>query len=271
VNKQIKTKNGAVVSRGIEWCDYTWNPVVGCLHGCRWTMPNGKTAICYAEAQVEGSRLKPIYSDGFETAYWMPDRLNQPAKAKAPSKIFVGSMADVLGAWVPEDQIRAILETAECNPQHTFIFLTKNIRRALNFRWPKNCWVGVSTPPDEMFGKPLTRKQQTRMLSVAIAFLTDLKIAGMTTWLSAEPLSWDISGLLEMELPRAGLGMRSAIDWCVIGAASDNGRNYPPDAATFERTRDILSGLGVKLFYKGNLRSLPEAAAGWKEDFPDAR
>jgi len=21
---------------GIEWCDYTWNPVTGCMHGCKY-------------------------------------------------------------------------------------------------------------------------------------------------------------------------------------------------------------------------------------------
>lgn len=27
----------------IEWCDSTWNPVTGCLHGCEY---------CYARKQV---------------------------------------------------------------------------------------------------------------------------------------------------------------------------------------------------------------------------
>lgn len=32
MNKQDKG-NGR---RGIEWTEYTWNPVGGCQHGCRW-------------------------------------------------------------------------------------------------------------------------------------------------------------------------------------------------------------------------------------------
>ena len=45
MNKQDKG-NG---KRGIEWTDYTWNPVGGCRHGCRWEMPDGAIALCCFE------------------------------------------------------------------------------------------------------------------------------------------------------------------------------------------------------------------------------
>lgn len=31
-------------NRGIEWCDYTNNPIGGCLHGCKWDMPEYSAA-----------------------------------------------------------------------------------------------------------------------------------------------------------------------------------------------------------------------------------
>ena len=48
LNKQGKGK--------IEWTDFTWNPVGGCRHACRWKMPDGTIARCYAESFVEQNR-----------------------------------------------------------------------------------------------------------------------------------------------------------------------------------------------------------------------
>lgn len=36
MNKQYTSP----AKRGIEWTDYTWNPVGGCQHKCRWQMPD---------------------------------------------------------------------------------------------------------------------------------------------------------------------------------------------------------------------------------------
>lgn len=65
MNKQ-KTAKG----RGIEWTDYTWNPVRGCQHGCRWTMPDGTIAKCYSVGRgrttMGGNRC------GVERAQYLP-------------------------------------------------------------------------------------------------------------------------------------------------------------------------------------------------------
>lgn len=147
MNKQ-KTSKG----RGIEWCDYTWNPIAGCYHGCRWEMPDGTIAVCYAETTSERFRNDKVYPEGFEHYYWHPERLKKPSTITTPSKIFVGSMADVFGNWVPEEHILAVLEVAKNNPQHTFQFLTKNPSRVTKFigHIPSNAWIGASTPPGFM-------------------------------------------------------------------------------------------------------------------------
>ena len=36
----------------IDWCDSTWNPVTGCLHGCEY---------CYARRIAERFRARQIY------------------------------------------------------------------------------------------------------------------------------------------------------------------------------------------------------------------
>lgn len=251
----------------IEWTrvygrkGYTWNPIAGCKHACSWTMPDGVVANCYAEDVAENGMAKHAYPHGFEHHYWKPQLLDEPLKVREPAGIFVGSMADVFGTWVAEEQIRQVLDVARQAPQHTFIFLTKNAPRLLKFEYPSNCWIGASMPPDFMFGKPMDRYRQIRMLTRTMDVLKALRTRGTTTWLSAEPLSWHISSWL----------IPAALDWCVIGAASTGRKYHAPRATVFTATVKQLDKLGVPVFYKGNLRVLPEAVNDWREGFPQQR
>jgi len=261
MNKQFKIVDGKKVNSKIEWCDYTWNPVQGCFHACQWTMPDGSVANCYAEDVAERGVASANYPEGFEYHYWKPERLIAPAKVKEPSKIFVGSMADVFGHWVPDEQIYAILDVPQTKAQHhTYQFLTKNPKRYLShFDFTHNCWMGVSTPPDFMWNKPLSIPQKERMLRVTLETFDQMDDEPLT-WLSAEPLSWDIVPILE-DHPYA-------FDWIVIGAASNGKQYYPPDAWHVDKLVDYCDNLGISVFFKGNLKSLPWARENWREDFP---
>lgn len=134
----IKTK--------IETCDYTWSPVTGCWGpGGTAEKPN-RCAYCYAKRIAMRFVPGDFYEgyDPFEPAFH-PDRLSQPAKAKKPSKIFVCSMADLLGDWVPREQIEQVINAGPVRaPWHTYQFLTKNPKRLKDFIWPSNCWVGTT-------------------------------------------------------------------------------------------------------------------------------
>lgn len=258
MNKQTKANGG----RGIEWTDYTWNPIAGCFHACQWTMPDGTVANCYAEDTAEHSTAKSHYPQGFEHHYWKPERLAEPARVKTPSKIFVGSMADVFGHWVDRKQIHAVLDVGQTRAQqHTYQFLTKNPKRYLEpFDFTHNMWMGASTPPDFIWNKPLSHAQQVRMLDVTLSVFDELQDEPVA-WLSAEPLSWDITEVLA-DHPYA-------IDWIVIGAAS-NGRNYyPPKQEYVENLVGLCDDLNINVFFKGNLRSLKWAVQNWREDFPE--
>ncbi|MCL2461960.1 MAG: phage Gp37/Gp68 family protein, partial [Defluviitaleaceae bacterium] len=56
-------------------------------------------------------------------------RLGEPARMKKPKNIFVCSMADMFGDWVPDEWIKAVFEACEAIPRHRYLFLTKNPAR----------------------------------------------------------------------------------------------------------------------------------------------
>lgn len=139
----------------IEWCDFTWNPVTGCLGpGGTPDKPN-RCPYCYAHRLANG-RLKPLYlsnpnvapgcdpDDPFSPRFW-PDRLKQPLKRKKPAKIFVVDMGDLFHdiistAWVWS--IRHYIAEAQ---QHTYLLLTKNPSKYRLYRpWPHNYWLGIT-------------------------------------------------------------------------------------------------------------------------------
>lgn len=246
MNKQQKG-NG----RGIEWCDYTWNPVRGCQHGCRWIMPDGSIAECYAETIAERVAQK-AYPSGFEHHYWNPQNLKEPLKLKTPSRIFLDSMSDLMGHWVPEEQIEAVLDICRQADWHTFQLLTKNAPRLKEFSFPSNVWVGVSVPPSMMFGRRLSVLQQKRMLERTLKVLKDVNVP--IKWLSIEPLSFDVAPLLG----------DSDIQWAVIGAATNGRKTYQPRPEWVQNVLDVLDSQTTKVFFKGNLQWTP-----WREEFPE--
>jgi protein gp37 len=114
----------------IEWCDYTINPIIGCMHGCPY---------CYAKRMNDRFHFvkkwdEPEYQNGWD---------KKVVAIKKPSVIFVGSMTDLFGAWVTKEGIKDILEY--CGKlKHKFLFLTKNPMRYLDFDFPANCWRGAT-------------------------------------------------------------------------------------------------------------------------------
>jgi protein gp37 len=254
---QKKYKNGKLISRGIEWTDATWNPIAGCQHGCRWKMPDGSIAICYAEHVAEGV-AKHAYEQGFEHHYWKPKHLDSPKKKKTPLKIFVGSMADLFGHWVLAEQIEAVLSVARECPEHIFQLLTKNPVRTKDFDMPSNVWVGTSSPPDFMWGKQLSTVQRERMLHRMLESLSQAEAT--VKWMSIEPLSWNVAPILK-QYP-------DILNWAVIGAASNGSTLYAPKAEDFFEVQSVLDSQNVAIFFKGNMTSLTEAKARWREEFP---
>lgn len=147
--KRKSIKRRPVMQRTkIEWVrnpdgtqGFTYNPISGCLHACPYCYAKSitdrfagrpfKTKFienCAAE-QVVGGNIEHVlleYKPGFASPTFWCNRLKDPVGIKKPTTVFVCSMADMFGEWVPGIWIERILNTVKLCPQHTFLFLTKN-------------------------------------------------------------------------------------------------------------------------------------------------
>lgn len=255
----------------IDWCDYTWNPVTGCRHGCEYCYarriadrfkpqacerPEKKPLECLprgsglyyldAPAQVvdqDGHRLRGTpYPKGFEPTFHAYT-LDFPQRMDKPSKIFVSSMGDLFGEWVPDDWIEKVFEAAEKAPQHTYLFLTKNPSRyvslTLEHKLPakENFWYGttITGPENSFFGVP-----------------------GYKTFLSIEPL---LEPIPKMDESGRNTLRLSGVGWIIVGAMTGPGsKRQQPEREWVENIVDAAAGAGIPVFLKDSLRPI------WGED-----
>ena len=208
----------------IEWAQWSWNPITGCLHDCPY---------CYARDIAER-----FYPDavGFSPAIY-PDRFPMAANTAVPDKaqqdiayknVFTCSMADLFGRWVPAEWIAATLAAAAENAQWNFLFLTKFPKRMAEFDIPENCWMGTSVDC------------QARVKNAERAFAN---VTSGVKWLSVEPM------LEPLKFERLDL-----FDWIVIGGASSSNKTpawVPPIDWIFDLHQQAREA-GCKIYYKTN-------------------
>ena len=213
-------------NENIEWATWTWNPVTGCNHGCKY---------CYAREMA--NRFRDNFPNGFNPTFY-PERLDAPSNTKFPvskhigdRNVFVVSMGDLFGDWVNQEWIDAVLESVRKYPQWNYLFLTKNPKRLVDIEWPDNAWVGT------------TVDIQARIKPAEEAFE---KIKAKVKFLSCEPLS--------EELTFTNL---KVFDWVIIGA-----RSKTSQAPAMQPKREWVQSLirqawdaGCEVYCKPNLKA----------------
>lgn len=251
----------------IDWADMTWNPVTGCRHGCEYCYA-ARTAGRFAGYLSQGVKVsndtrkeeivqevkkpnceredivvldKPLktmtaagnvvnapYPFGF-TPTFHRYRLGDPARKQRPRNIFVCSMADLFGAWVPTKWIVEVLDACLAAPQHNYLFLTKNPRRYTELDeltlLPRreNFWYGTTT----------TEAGQSYFISEHHKTFTSVE--PMTG-----PLFAEAGGIL--------------VDWVIVGAETGQRKDkVVPERAWVEDLLGACREEGVPVFMKGNL------------------
>ena len=250
----------------IEWTDATWNPVRGCVKvspGCKH---------CYAETFAERWRgvAGHAYERGFDPRL-APDQLDAPLRWRKPQRVFVNSMSDLFGDFVPDEYIAAVFGVMAYASQHTFQVLTKRGERMR--AWHE--WIQRVAPDGsdvaycaeaayEAVGEA-SETEKTRLdgrlildaqwplpnvhLGVSvedrkygvprIAALRDTPAA--LRFLSVEPLLEDL-GALDLR----GIG------WVIVGGESGHGAR-PMNEAWVRPIRDQCAAQGVPFFFKQRL------------------
>ena len=255
----------------IEWCDSTWNPVTGCLHNCsycyarriatRFALSGGVcistdepekakdifvrnlsdsdtgeavgVALEFTAPYLDGKGKAAAYPVGFEPTFHRY-RLKQPKCWHEPKNIFVCSMADLFGKWVPDEWIAEVFKVCEETPQHNYLFLTKNparyIRLANGGKLPKkeNMWYGTTlTNSDSPY---VFCGQDTRNM-----------------FLSIEPILEDMGNW------RHGADDKN-IKWIIVGAETGNRKDkVTPKKAWIDNLANECEKHNIPLFMKDSL------------------
>lgn len=221
----------------IDWCDSTWNPVIGCFNDCEY---------CYARRIAERFSVRQKYANIFEENKPVRDldgrilpyphsfsptllryRLNDYI-AKKGRNVFVCSMADLFGDWVPESWIEEVFKACEKAPQHNYLFLTKNQKR-----YEKLYKKGIIKKNENMwYGFTCTKNDDCRPFYLPC-----------NVFVSIEPI------LERIFIPSA--------DWVIVGAETGRRKGKViPKREWIERIVEDCREYDIPLFMKSSLADI---------------
>lgn len=283
----------------IDWCDTSWNPVTGCLHGCEY---------CYARRianrfggsirldlppdtswranRDESEELKKTLMGDFachsngglhildEPAlnvpvypappseiekrsapypyYFDPTfhryKLDQPQKWTKPRTIFVCSMADLFGEWVPDGWIEEVFKACEAAPWHRYLFLTKN-----PVRYNRLYRLDLPYLNGAMFGYTLDATQTNE-------WLEETKLPyGKDVFVSIEPIQGEINSYYLDHILKCG--------WVIVGAETGNRKGIiKPKKEWIDFILRHCEANKIPIFMKESIRGL--MGDDFRQEFP---
>ena len=230
----------------IGWCNTTWNPVWGCL--------NNNCEYCYARriakrfagkiaereidyiygGNIDGNSLNSYYEIQKEIIRkFKPTFLNVQFEKKFPQKtqkIFVGSMSEI--KYWKKEWVGMILEKIRQHPQHIFQFLTKFPGVYLWYKFPINCWLGITVTDTK-------NNDYLEYQKFKISNPDNLK------FISFEPIFNEISINLEN------------IDWVILGAETGNRKGkIIPKKGWIENIVNYCKSNKIPIYLKDSLKEI---------------
>ncbi len=245
----------------IDWADYTWNPVTGCLNGCKYCYARnianrfkGYTTGgigCFEQYKEEDGNnhvlgeylyrapkefvqlnmIKAPYPFGFDPTFHKY-RLDEPLKLKKPSTIFVSSMGELFGDWVPDEWIQQVLDACRKAPQHIYLFLTKNPER----------YQGLIPSANMYFGTTINTNSDMEIKGCELFCHPE----NINTFLSIEPILEEIKDYRVQ-----------CFDWVIIGAETGNRKDkVAPKKEWIQNIYDYCAMSLSPVFMKDSIKEL---------------
>lgn len=268
----------------IDWADATFNPVTGCLHGCEYCyarkiaerfggvyyedeLPNRwgeyECERLHADGELHeldyplknyGNNKIAPYPFEFDPTFYRY-KLDEPQHWKKPRNIFVCSMADLFGDWVPDEWIEQVFKACKAAPQHRYLFLTKNPKRFKMLRengikLPKDCWIGTSVTRDA---------EQADQYTGRTRYLSDNWDTTAKWFVSVEPI--------QERMSRNSIENLTAMHWVIIGAETGNRKGkVVPRKEWIDEIAEKCKCCRTPIFMKESLREL--MGADFRQEFP---
>ena len=239
----------------IEWTDSTYNPVTGCYNNCPYCYArrianrlkgcdNCPSGICPSLVRIielshrlqatskDGEKRSAAYPFGF-TPTLHEYRLDDPKSKGFGKNVFVCSMADLFGPWVPDSWIERVFRSCLDAPGHRYLFLTKN-----PIRYAELAEAGILPRRDDFwYGSTVTGPEVPAFYG-----------GGYKTFVSIEPILEPFDG------PGAG-GIADTTDWAIFGAETGNRRDkVVPERSWIEGAVKAFQDKGKPVFMKDSMK-----------------
>ncbi len=282
----------------IDWCDATWNPVTGCLHGCEYCYARriatrfGGATIAIADeegyAEYGGTTCAdgtchdltyPVvdygrtgktapYPFGFDPTFYRY-KLDEPQHWKKPRNIFVCSMADLFGEWVPDEWIAEVFKACDAAPWHRYLFLTKNPKRLCRMAIAaKVFWWNIDHQDSQVHPRT-TEYAEVMRLPIRNNWWFGSTIDNSKATCFCDGCTWNTFTSIEplTEHLNMGIGSFGNSKWTIIGAETGNRKGkIIPKREWVENIVEAAQITGMKVFMKESLRGL--MGEDFRQEFP---
>jgi protein gp37 len=251
----------------IDWAGSTWNPVTGCKNDCPYCYARriaerfgGYTSgMTFENVGEPESPLWVIYEPvtkttgrgNEQTAPYPFDfaptlhkyRLDIPKTWKEPATIFVCSMGELFGDWVPLEWIQEVFQSCQQAPQHKYLFLTKNPERYLQLGKD-----GLLPSQDNFwYGTTITKAKQPFFFS-----------RSHNTFVSVEPMQEDFG---------EGAFDGTTLGWVIVGAETGKRTGkILPEKSWIDNLYNECRKSGIPIFMKESVEKL--MGEDFRREFP---